>query len=141
MSSVAWHGFLRGVGASLIILAVAILIFAIPMWTWPKWGVYRARLHGQAELAQAEFNRRIAVVTAEAERDAAGARKQAAITRAEGIAEANHIIGKSITPQYIQWLWVEGLSEGKNEVIYVPTEANLPILEAMRKKAEAEAGK
>ena len=116
-----------------ITVLVVLLFVVTPMMVVPKWGVYKNRLGGQAELAQAEYNRRIAVVTAEAERDAAHAKKQAAITRAEGIAEANRIIGESITPQYIQWLWVEGLHEGNNEVIYVPTEANLPILEAMRK--------
>lgn len=30
--------------------------------------------------------------------------------------------------------WVKGLTDGSSEVIYVPTEANLPILEAGRIK-------
>ena len=40
---------------------------------------------------------------------------------------------KSLTPEYIKWKWVEGLHDGSSEVIYVPTETNLPILEARDK--------
>ena len=138
MDKVAWESYVHGFMAVMLVVAAIAAVFVFALWGFPRWGVYNARLSGEGELRRAEFSRRVAVVTAEAERDAASARKQAAITRAEGIAEANHIIGKSITPQYIQWLWVEGLIEGKNSVIYVPTEANLPILEAMRMKAAQE---
>jgi len=54
------------------------------------------------------------------------------VARAVGVAEANKIISGSISSQYIQYLWVQGLNDGNSEVIYVPTEANLPILEATR---------
>lgn len=54
------------------------------------------------------------------------------VARAKGVAEANKIIADSISQQYIQYLWVQGLNDGSSEVIYVPTEANLPILEASR---------
>jgi prohibitin 1 len=60
-----------------------------------------------------------------AERDA-----EIEIARAKGAAEANRIIANSITEDYIRYLWVQGLNDGNSEVIYVPTEANLPILEA-----------
>jgi hypothetical protein len=30
-------------------------------------------------------------------------------------------------------LWIQGLQDGSSETIYIPTEANLPILEATRK--------
>ena len=36
--------------------------------------------------------------------------------------------------EYITWKWVEGLHDGSSETIYIPTEANLPILEANRRK-------
>lgn len=42
------------------------------------------------------------------------------------------LISASITAEYIQYLWVQGLHDGSSEVIYVPTEANLPVLEATR---------
>lgn len=85
---------------------------------------------GEAELARADQNRQIAIKEAEAELESASLKKQADIIRAEGIAEANRIISTSLTPEYIKWKWVEGLHDGSSEVIYVPTEANLPILEA-----------
>ncbi len=54
------------------------------------------------------------------------------VARARGVAEANKIIAESISSQYIQYLWVQGLNDGNSEVIYIPTEANIPILEATR---------
>lgn len=54
------------------------------------------------------------------------------IARAKGIAESNKIISNSITKEYLQYKFIEGLNDGNTEVIYVPTEANIPIMEAMR---------
>ncbi|UCF13227.1 MAG: hypothetical protein JSW06_02940 [Thermoplasmatales archaeon] len=34
---------------------------------------------------------------------------------------------------YLRYLWIQGLHDGSSEVIYIPTEANLPILESVRK--------
>lgn len=55
------------------------------------------------------------------------------VERAKGIAEANEIIAESITDGYLHYRFIEGLNDGNTEVIYVPTEANLPILEARNK--------
>jgi prohibitin 1 len=52
------------------------------------------------------------------------------IARARGISEANKIIAESISESYLHYRFIEGLNDGNTEVIYVPTEANLPILEA-----------
>ncbi len=58
---------------------------------------------------------------------------QAEIERAKGAAEAIRIENGSITPTYIQYLWVRQQSNLSNKtVIYVPTETNLPILESTR---------
>ena len=58
---------------------------------------------------------------------------KAEIERAKGAAEAIRIENGSITPTYIQYLWVRQQSDLNNKtVIYVPTETNLPILEAPR---------
>ena len=123
---------------TIIVLASILGLIIFALWGLPKWGVYRANLAGQAALQEAESARRITVVQAEAERDAATMQKQRDIIRAEGIAASNKIIANSITPQYIEWLWVEALKDTKNQVIYVPTEANLPLLEAMRLKFPVE---
>ena len=87
-------------------------------------------MRGKADLAEAEWSKQIAIEEARAEKESATLKKETDIIRAEGIAEANEIISKSLTDKYIRWKWVEGLHDGSSEVIYVPTEANLPILEA-----------
>ena len=63
-------------------------------------------------------------------KESAKLKADAEVLRAKGIAEANEIIAGSITEEYIRYKFVEGLNDGNTEVIYVPTEANLPILEA-----------
>ncbi len=93
----------------------------------PKYRVYSQTLRGQAALREAEWSRKIIVEEAEAQR-------QAEIARAEGAAEANRIIGESLkgNPEYLTYRWILALSDGNSETIYVPTEGNLPILEAGR---------
>ena len=54
---------------------------------------------------------------------------------AKGAAEAIKIENGSITPAYIQYLWVRQQSNLNDKtVIYIPTETNLPVLEAARNK-------
>lgn len=55
------------------------------------------------------------------------------IAKAEGIAQSNKIISNSITPEYLRYKFIESLHDSNTSVIYVPTEANLPILEANRR--------
>lgn len=122
-------------GTALVWIAIVIiLVFTLAMWGLPKYKVYKLQLAGKAQLKEAEWNRQIAIEEAQAELEAAKLKKETDIIRAEGIAEANEIIAKSLTEDYIKWKWVEGLHDGSSEVIYVPTEANLPILEAIRKQ-------
>lgn len=96
------------------------------------YNVWAERKAGEAELARAESNRQIKVLEAKAQEDSAKYLAQAEIARAEGVAKANIIIGDSLKGNegYLRYLWISGLSENQNKVIYVPTEANLPILEA-----------
>ena len=98
----------------------------------PKWNVWSAQMQGEAEYAQAEQNRRITVLEAEAKLEAAKSLAAAEIERAKGVAQANEIIGKSLKDNeaYLRWQWIQNLENGNNSVIYVPTEAGLPILEA-----------
>jgi len=88
---------------------------------------------GKAELAKAEWTKKILTEQAKAEYENAKLKAEAEIERAKGVAEANRIIGESLkgNESYLRYLWISNMqsSEGK-EVIYVPTEANLPILEA-----------
>lgn len=56
------------------------------------------------------------------------ARKDAEIevARAEGAAKAQAIVRSTLSDSYLQYLWIKTLNENPN-VIYVATEANLPI--------------
>ena len=59
----------------------------------------------------------------------------AEVERAKGVAEANKIIGESLNGNdaYLRYLWIERLGQNGQDVIYIPTEAGLPILEAGRR--------
>lgn len=57
------------------------------------------------------------------------------IAKAEGTAKANKIIAGSITQEYLRYLWIDGIKGEHNQIIYIPTEAGIPILEA-GKRAE-----
>ena len=56
------------------------------------------------------------------------------VARAEGLAKGNRILGESITDSYLRYRWVEALQASEKQVVYVPTEANMPIMEASRWK-------
>jgi regulator of protease activity HflC (stomatin/prohibitin superfamily) len=122
--------FITFIGVFLGILA----IIAISMAVLPPYFVWSAGLKGKAELRRAEQNKQVLIEQARAEYESAKFKADAEIERAKGVAEANQIIGESLknNEMYLRYLWVQGLQEGGNAVIYVPTEANLPILEAGR---------
>lgn len=112
-----------------IILAIAFI--AGTMFIVPKYNVWKQEMRGKAEFAQAEQNRRIKIEEAKANLEAEKLNAQAEIERAKGAAEAIKIENGSITPTYIQYLWVRQQNAStNNRIIYIPTEAGLPILEA-----------
>lgn len=98
----------------------------------PRYEVYSSTLHGQALLKEAESTRKVAIEEAKAKKESSQELAEAEIIRAKGVAEANKIIGDSLkgNDAYLRYLWIQGLQDGSSEVIYIPTEANLPILEA-----------
>lgn len=113
-------------GAALGVLAL--LFFGLPIWN-----VWRAGLSGEAELKRAEQNRQIAVLEAKAKLEAATHLNAAEVERANGLAEANEIVIRSVggAEPYLRYLWIQAMAEGNGgAVIYIPTEAGLPILEA-----------
>lgn len=124
---------------TVVIVAIFIAIFVIAfialcMWVFPIYGVWHAEMEGKAEFAQADQNRQISVLEATAKKESAVQLAQAEIERAKGVAEANKIIATSITEPYLRYLWITEVSaneQGKT-VVYVPTESNIPILEANR---------
>jgi regulator of protease activity HflC (stomatin/prohibitin superfamily) len=130
---------MREFGFGCMILAVGLVILAgAGMGTiaiWQNVRVYVAeytvkteRLTGEAEYVRAEQNRRILVEQARAEKDAA-------VLRAEAI----EIVGQAAKdfPEYRlqEFLGAFGealQSDAVDKIIFVPTEANIPVTEAGR---------
>lgn len=107
------------------------------MWGGPKYNVWRQEMRGKAQFAEAEQNRRIKIEEAKANLEAEKLNAQAEIERAKGAAEAIAIENGSLTPTYIQYLWVRQQNANvNNKIIYIPTEAGLPVLEAGRMRNE-----
>ena len=123
-----------------IIIAGAITLAVIGvgiggcMVGWPQYRVWQQSKEGEAELERAEQNRQIAIQEARAKEESAKSLANAEIIRAKGVAEANKIIGDSLqnNDAYIHYLWIETLKESKDQVIYIPTEAGIPITESAR---------
>ena len=114
----------------LTILVVGII--GLLMWLMPQYRVWSREMNGRAELAEATWNRQIQIEEAQANLESEKLNAQSEIERAKGAAEAIRIEGGSLTDNYIKYLWVRQLSSGDKQLIYVPTEAGLPILEASR---------
>lgn len=112
----------------------AIILIVVAMaFIRPWYNVWSQEMEGKAEFAKAEQNRKIKIEEARANLEAEKLNAQAEIERAKGAAEAIRIENGSITPTYIQYLWVRQQSDLSNKtVIYVPTETNLPLLESTR---------
>lgn len=113
----------------LIVLTVAALI-ALPMWGCPRYAVWQQEMSGRAEFAKAEQNRQIKIEEAKANLEAEKLNARAEVERAKGAAEAIAIEDGALSSTYIQYLWVRQQNNAADKVIYIPTEANLPILEA-----------
>ncbi len=114
-----------------IIVAIVIGFIILPMWGCPRYRVYTATKDGEAILAEANSSKAVAVAEAQAKLESASLLAQADTIRANGIAKSNKIIGQSLTTAYLHWFWIDNIDKSSN-VIYVPTEANLPIMEATR---------
>lgn len=114
--------------------AAGIILIVVAMaFIRPWYNVWSQEMEGKAEFAKAEQNRKIKIEEAKANLEAEKLNAQAEIERAKGAAEAIRIENGSITPTYIQYLWVRQQSDLSDKtVIYVPTETNLPILESTR---------
>lgn len=98
------------------------------------YGVWAAHKQGQADLAQAQNEQQIQVAQAQGRLQAAELNKQAEIIDASAVAKSVEIIGTALHNNhgYLQWKWIHMMEDNENSVIYVPTEASLPILEAGR---------
>lgn len=107
--------------------AVVVVLFVIGwMFAYPNYRVWSQEMRGKAALAEATQSKMIQIEQARAELESAELRSKAI-----------EVIGKSAKqyPEYREQEFIgafgEALREGAiNQVIYVPTEGNIPILEA-----------
>lgn len=118
----------------LVVGVLALVAFCVSMaFIVPWYHVWSQEMEGKAEFAKAEQNRKIKIEEARANLEAEKLNAQAEVERAKGAAEAIKIENGSITPAYIQYLWVRQQTNLNDKtVIYIPTETNLPILESTR---------
>ncbi len=109
-------------------------MIGLGMWGCPQYHVWEQGLAGQAELRRAEQNRMIAVQEALAKKESAKLLGEAEVERAGGLAEANKIVGQSLggPENYLRYLWIQQIDKVSGQVIYIPTEAGLPLSEAGR---------
>jgi hypothetical protein len=115
-----------------VILGLVVLaVVGGVMWAIPTYRVWQREMEGRAELAQAEWNKQIIVIEAEARLEAERLNALAEVERAKGAAEAMYVVQDALTETYIRYLWVRMMADNPN-VIYIPTEASLPILEVGR---------
>ncbi len=126
------EGVLWAIFAANILLGLFVLVALVG----PIYNVWASEQHGKAELARAEFSKRIAVVEAQAKDDSSTLLAEAEVKRAAGVAKANKIIGESLKDNeaYLKYLWIIDVAGANIDktIVYIPTEANLPILEAGR---------
>ena len=96
-------------GTFALVAVIALLGFLA--WGCPQYAVYSQRQAGEAELAQAQYTRQVAVAEAKAKQEAAQSLAAADTLRAHGVAESNRIIGQSLkqNDEYLTWLWIESL--------------------------------
>lgn len=88
-------------------------------------GVFAASIENKLKVEQESLQKQYELV--KAKKDA-----EIAVAEAQGVADSNKIIASSITEDYLRYKFIQNLSASDKQIIYVPTEANLPILEANR---------
>lgn len=119
------------------LVCVGLVFSVVAAGLYPYANVWQQGMAGKAQMAQAEANRQITVREAQAKLDASQMLADAEVARARGVAAANKIVADGLGgPEgYLRYLFIESLKDARGDgaqVIYVPTEAGLPILEANR---------
>lgn len=133
-----WIKIALAILVGLVLLIVAIIY--IGKLVNPRLNLYRSNTEKQAVIKEQEAISEAEVFAAEKRVIAAAAEAEARIIEAQSIAEAQAIISETLTPEYLTWRFYEMLGETENQVIYVPTEAGLPVLEAVRSLPAPAAG-
>lgn len=109
-----------------ILIALSLGIIFFLLWFIPTYGVWKAGKYGEASLMRAEQEKRIQIEQAKAEVESAKLRAEAI----EIVWEATKKFPEYRSQEFIG-AFAEAMTNGAiDKVIYVPTEANIPIIEA-----------
>ena len=104
----------------------------------PAYNVFTKQMDGRAAYEKAVQDRRIKVLEAQANLDSARMNAQAEVERAKGTERANEIMQKGLggPENYLRWSYIHMLEEtagkGDRQIIYIPTEGAMPVIEAGR---------
>lgn len=128
----------KGVISLVILILIVVFLIGGGLYGCASYNVWGKEMKGKAAFAEAQQDRQIKVLEAQANLEATRLNAQAEVARAHGTNEANHIMSKALggPENYLRWSYIHMLQETSNkpnrEVIYLPTEAGMPILEASR---------
>lgn len=119
-----------GVGGFITLVGIILtLMFGIP-----RYNVWNAQMSGKAKLAEANQSRQVMITEAKAKKESAIFEAEAEVERAKGMAKANQIVGNNLDghANYLMYLYIQNMQKTSNQIIYIPTEGGMPILEANR---------
>lgn len=118
---------------SFMVLVLSLALLVGGAFGCKAYNRYQARADSKNNLWKAQYDKRIQVEDATGKKLAAIHLAQVEVERARGVAQANRIIANSITEPYLRYFYIQQLSaieHNGGRIIYIPTEAGLPILEA-----------
>lgn len=122
------------VGVIVGCLFAVVLVIGGAMWGLPKYKLYKADHEKQTLTITAKAKSQAAEYTAKTEVTKANYEAERDRIRAQGVADSNRLIADSLTEEYITWHYIDQMSRHSNQIIYVPTEGGVPIMEANRLK-------
>lgn len=124
----------------LLCLCFGVTVIGLAMFLLPVYHIWQQGMSGAAKLKESEMSRQVLIQDAISKEEAAKHLANAEIERAKGVAAANKIIGEGLKDnhEYLMYLWIHGMADQPHQIIYVPTEGSLPILEAGRFHGKSE---
>lgn len=122
----------------LLIVASGFAFFGGVWYAYKQVQVWSASMNGQAVLAEAEYSRQVRIKEAQAKKESATLEGEAELTRADFASRANKALADGLGGHegYLRYLYIRMLEEQGGEgkqIIYIPTEAGMPVLEAGRR--------
>ncbi len=117
---------------SLAIAIGIVIIIGVFMYIIPKYLVWSRGLIGESKLKEAEYSKKVQIEEAKANLESEKLNAKAEVERAKGMAKAMEVENGKLTDEYIKYLWVKTMAKHDKSTIYIPTEANLPLIEATR---------